>query len=168
MQTIQRYIYISLDIQTEVIQTAQAELLNIAEWMRSNKFSLNPTKTECMIIDQPRRRIAGESLTQLFIFINREKIERIDTTKYLGVVVDDTLGWEGQYESVKKKVAGGLAPMKKLKGIFPQSMLFQVYKVLVQSHLRCGDVVRGSLSNTRISALKDCNIVHLTLLKHQK
>ena len=47
-----------------------------------------------------------------------------------------TLGWEEQYESVKKKVAGGLAAMKKLKGILPKSMLFQVYKALVESHLR--------------------------------
>ena len=65
-----------------------------------------------------------------------------------------TLGWEEQYESVKKKVAGGLVAMKKLKGILPQSMLFQVYKALVESHLRYADVVWGSLSNTKISALQ--------------
>ena len=49
-------ICISLDNQTEVIQTAQAELLNIAEWMRSNKFSLNPAKSEYMGIGHPHRR----------------------------------------------------------------------------------------------------------------
>ena len=42
---------------------------------------------------------------------------------------------------MKKKVAGGLAAMKKLKGILPQSMLFQVYEALVESHLRYADVV---------------------------
>ena len=59
---------------------------------------------------------------------------------------------EEQYESVKKEVSGGLAAMKKLKGIFPQSMLFQMYKALFESHLRYADVVWGSLSNTKISA----------------
>ena len=44
--------------------------------------------------------------------------------------------------------------MKKLKGILPQSMLFQVYKALVESHLRYADVVWGSLSNAKISALQ--------------
>ena len=57
-------------------------------------------------------------------------------------------------ESIKKKVAGGLAAMKKLKGILPQSMLFKVYTALVESHLRYADVVWGSLSNTKISALQ--------------
>ena len=42
---------------------------------------------------------------------------------------------------LRKKVNGGLAAMKKLKGILPRSMLFQVYKALVESHLRYADVV---------------------------
>ena len=50
-----------------------------------------------MIIDHPRRKKNGELLPQ--VFINREKIKQVDKTKYLGVVVDDTLGWEDQYES---------------------------------------------------------------------
>ena len=49
-------ITISSNNQAELIEKAQAELLNIAEWMRINKLSLNPTKTEYMIIDHPRRR----------------------------------------------------------------------------------------------------------------
>ena len=137
-------ITISSKNQAELIEKAQAELLNIAEWLRINKLSLNPTKTEYMIIDHPRRRKNRKLLRQ--VFINREKIKQVDRTKYLGVTVDDTLSWEEQYESVKKKVAGGLAAMKKIKGILPQSMLFQVYKALVESHLRYADVVWGSLS----------------------
>ena len=53
--------------QADLIETAQVDLLDIAEWMRINKLSLNPTKIECMILDHPRRRKAGESLPQLFI-----------------------------------------------------------------------------------------------------
>ena len=71
-------------------------------------------------------------------------------------MTDDILGWEEQYESAKKKVAGDLAAIKKLKGILQKSMLFQVYKALVDSHLRYAatDVVSGSLSNTKISVLQ--------------
>ena len=70
------------------------------------------------------------------------------------MVVDDILGWEEQSKSVKEKVAGGLVAIKELKGTFPQSMLFQVYKALVKSHLRYADVVWESLSNTKRSALQ--------------
>ena len=137
--------------QAELIETAQSELLNIADWMRINKLSLNPHKqTEYMIVDDPRRRKKGEPQ----LFINREKIKPVDKTKYLGVVVDDTLGWEEQYESVKKKVAGGLAAMKKLTDILPHSTPYQVYKALVESHLCYADVVWGRLSNTKVSTLQ--------------
>ena len=57
-------INISSNNQAELIDTAQVELLNIAEWMRINKLSLNPTKTEYMIIDHSHRR-KRESLPQL-------------------------------------------------------------------------------------------------------
>ena len=93
--------------------------------MRINKLILNPTNKEYMIIDHPRRRKKEELLPQ--VFINREKIKQADKTKYFGIIVDDTLGWEEHYESVKKKVAGGLAAMKKpINGILPQSMLIQL------------------------------------------
>ena len=62
MYTDDTVITISSNKQAELIETAQAELLNIAEWMRINKLSLNPTKSEYMIIDHPRRRKKGESL----------------------------------------------------------------------------------------------------------
>ena len=54
-------ITISSNNHAELIETAQAELVNIADWMRINKLSLNPAKTEDMIINHPRRRIKGES-----------------------------------------------------------------------------------------------------------
>ena len=55
---------------------------------------------------------------------------------------------------LRKRLLGGLAAMKKLKGILTQSILFQVYKALVESHLRYADVVWRSLSNPEIRALQ--------------
>ena len=97
-------ITISSNNQTGLIETAQGDLLNIAEWMRINKLSFNSTRAECMVIDHPRRRKRGESLTQLCI--NGERIKQVDKTKYIGVIVDDTLGWKEQYESGKKRLLG--------------------------------------------------------------
>ena len=31
---------------------------------------------------------------------------QVDKTKYFGVIVDDTSGWEEQYESVTKRLLG--------------------------------------------------------------
>ena len=69
-------ITISSSNQAELIGTAHAELLNIAEWMRINELSLNPT-------NHPRRKKNRELSPQ--VFINREKISRLTKQNILGL-----------------------------------------------------------------------------------
>ena len=38
-----------------LLENAQRELLNISEWMRINKLTANPKKTEYMLIGHPRK-----------------------------------------------------------------------------------------------------------------
>ena len=43
---------------------------------------------------------------------------------------------------------GGIAALKKLKTVVPQSQLCNVYYAIIESHLRYADVILGSLSKT--------------------
>jgi len=54
-------------------------------------------------------------------------MEQIHKAKYLELTVDDSLNWKEQYKSVKGKVVGDLASLRKLKNILPQSQLLHVY-----------------------------------------
>ena len=56
-------------------------------------------------------------------------------------MVDDHLNWDDQFKIVKSKICGGLASLKKLKNIPPQSKLGSVYFAIVESHLRYADVI---------------------------
>ena len=47
-----------------------------------------------------------------------------------------------------------LSALKRLKNILPQSQLCSVYYALVESHLRYGDVIWGSLCTTKLAALQ--------------
>ena len=49
---------------------------------------------------------------------------------------------------------GGLATLKKLKNVVPQSQLCNVYYALIESHLRYADVIWGNLSKTKLAALQ--------------
>ena len=69
-------------------------------------------------------------------------------------MVDDYLKWDDQFKIVKSKICGGLASLKKLKNILPQSMLGSVYYGIVESHLRYADVIWGSLLTRIIETLK--------------
>ena len=130
----------------------QAELKNISEWMRINKLSIHPEKTEFMVIDHPRRQSKLPELQPFYL--DNIRIKQVHKTKYLGLTVDDKLSWNEQYKSAKGKVAGGLASLRKLKNILPQSQWLNVYQALVESHLRYANVVWGALSSTKLSTLQ--------------
>ena len=51
-------------------------------------------------------------------------------------------------------MSAGLSALKRLKNILPQSQLCSVYYALVESHLRYGDVIWGSLCKTKLTALQ--------------
>ena len=89
------------------------ELLNISDWLRVNKLSANPKKTEFMVIGHQRRINEIDDLPPLEL--NDSKIKCVEKTKSLGVIIDG----KDQYKSLTGKLAGGLSPLKNLKTFFP-------------------------------------------------
>ena len=121
--------------------------------MRTNKLSLNASKSEYMVIGH--RRLLNRVDDDLpDLVLNNEVIKRVDKTKYLGINIDESLNWKEQYKTIKNKLKGGLSSLRKLKNILPQKKLDQVYKALFESHLRYDDIVWSSLSNTNMSQLQ--------------
>ena len=55
--------------------------------------------------------------------LNDPVIKRVTKTKSLGVTVDENLELDEHYNTVKGKLCGGLASLKKFKNIVPQSKL---------------------------------------------
>jgi hypothetical protein len=143
---------IASDDVEKLVFEAQQELLNLSEWMRINKLSPNPAKTEYMVIGHSRKVNALNISSTLTL--NGSDIKRVTKTKSLGVTVDENLKWDEQYKIVKGKICGGLASLKKLKNIIPQTKLCSVYYAIVESHLRYANVIWGSLPKTKLDNLQ--------------
>ena len=132
----------------KIVADPQVELENIAEWMRVNKPSPNPSKTEYMIIGHPRKPKGTNA--PIGLTLSRKEIKQVSSTKSPGVMVDDYLNWYDQFKIVKSKISGELASLKKLKNILPQSKLGSVYYAIVESHLHYADVIWGRLATRKI------------------
>ena len=76
----------------KLVADAQAELHNITEWMRVNKLSPNPSKTEYMIIGHPMKAKGENAPTGLEL--GSKEIKRVSNTKSLGVMVDEYFNWD--------------------------------------------------------------------------
>ena len=62
------------------------EMAKVMDWLTANKLSLNISKTKYMLITN--KHVSTESFV---INVNRNRIERTMTYKYLGVIVDEKL-----------------------------------------------------------------------------
>ena len=153
------------DIQ-RMIDNPSQEMLNLSEWMRINKLSPNPQQTEFMIIGHPLKAKHPSFLESLVL--NNHNIKRVTQTKSLGLIVDENLSWEAQFKRTMDKINSGLWALKRLKNILPQSQLSIVYYALVESPLRYGDVVWGSLSRTKLAALQRLQTRALKIIRNAK
>ena len=82
------------------------ELDKIYRWLVANRLTLNVSKTEYMIIGS--RHNLGKIDKDPVIKIGSETVNRVHTSKSLGVIIDDKLKWEDQIDSISKKVSRGI------------------------------------------------------------
>ena len=150
----------------ELCSDLRADLDNIAEWLLQNKLSLNTDKTECRVVGHNRQtnRIHGP----LEININGGPINRVKEVEYLGVTVDENLTWNDQCKILKGKIKNALSSLRKLRNILLQTKLDQVYKALLESHLRYSDKLWGSLSNTKLDHLQRLQTRARTLIESSR
>ena len=150
----------------KLIDDASQEMINLSEWMRINKLSPNPQKTAFMVIGHPRKTKHPDLPESLKL--NNHRIKRVTKTKSLGLIVDEHLSWDDQFNLTKDKINSGIWAIKRLKNILPQSQLCKVYYALVESQLRYGDVVWGSLSETNLAAFQRLQTRALEIIKSAK
>ena len=108
---------IASDDVAKLVEDAHHELSNLFEWMRVNKLSLNPKKTEFMIMGYPLKT-KNLDLPEV-LKRNNCDVKRVDKAKYLGVIIDEKLNWEEQFRRTKGRISGGLAALKRLKNVIP-------------------------------------------------
>ena len=80
-------------------------------WLKSNKLTLNTSKTFYMVFHRGRRKLHGN----FDLCIDNVKIKETLTMKYLGVIIDSKLNWISHITYVKNKVAKGIGIIRKAR-----------------------------------------------------
>ena len=113
----------------ELFNEIKGELDLVSSWMRQNKLSLNAEKSEFMLIGHPKQLNKAKDFPDLEV--EDQKLCRAQKTKYLGVIIDESMNWEEQLKTVKRKIKNGLGAMFNLKNILSQKQLATVYRALI-------------------------------------
>ena len=73
--------------------------------------------------------------------INGKVIERMTSTKFLGILFEEHLSWKNYISVVQNKVSKNIGILHKAKNIFSKGGLKTLYFCFVHSYLNYGNIV---------------------------
>ena len=104
------------------------ELHHLHLWCSVNKLSVNPAKTNIVII--PPKRIKMP-ISHSNISSYETPVNIVSCAKYLGVIIDHELNFLEQIKVMEGKVACSVGILNKLKQTLPQTVMLQLYYALI-------------------------------------
>ena len=91
--------------------------------MRVNKLTVNPAKTQALIIS-PK---FNDNTVDIKLFLNHTRINLSTNIKYLGIIIDKHLNFKGHLNYIESKPARAVGILYKCKNVFSLSILRMLY-----------------------------------------
>ena len=128
-------------------QTMNNELGKIVTWLNSNRLSLNILKSHYMIFTN--KTVVVDASIQ----INSIVLERVESTKFLGVYLDTKLDWKKHISYVKSKIARGVGIIRKARKYLNKESLLTLYYSFIYPYFIYGIEVWGNAYHSTLASV---------------
>ena len=146
-------------------QIISVDLQKISDWFKANKLALNETKTKFIIF----HTCHNKPPSTFVVTLNDIELERVDHTKFLGVLIQENLSWKTHVNYISNRVSKAVAILSKLKHYLPKYALMIIFNSLCLSHISYALSVWGAAPKTitnRIFKLQKKGIRHVCNAKY--
>ena len=117
----------------------------VREYMVLNKLHINMTKC-CYIHFKPSSSSPVDPALELKI--HDFPIKKVDSTKFLGVVIDEKLCWDPHVAALRRKLSYASSTLYRIRESIPEELHKDLYYTLFESHLTyCISVWGGAHKN---------------------
>lgn len=130
----------------EVEELSNRNLESISNYFSRNNLLLNPDKTNFMVFHTRQNKLNPKPLIE----IHNTPIEKVDQTKFLGLILDESLTWDGHIQLIQRKVSSGLYALKSISKYCNLETLKMVYYSHIHSHISFGVVLYGATSDLNL------------------
>lgn len=145
-----------------VCNNAEQGLNAIDRWLKANLLTLSVPKTNYICFSPSVRSKPGPNFRirihtcadHLDQNCNCRAIQRVTSTRYLGVIVDECLTWHSHIEVVTSRVRKFIWIFKNLRYVMPQKILNNIYIALTQSVITYCLPVWGGATKTKFLELE--------------
>ena len=101
---------------------------NLEDWVHCNGLTLNLKKTKYLIFSRSKVALPCP------LNISQTPIERKTETRFLDVIVDESLNWSSHVKTLIAKMSRYIGIMYKIEKLMPLEARLQIYHSFVQSH----------------------------------
>ena len=102
---------------TDLEKNCNLEMLQLHNWCSANKLEINSTKSAAIIVPAKLHYVELD----LNILYNKQNIACYNTSKYLGVIIDNKLNFKTYIHNVKNKVSKSVGILSKLRFLLSSS-----------------------------------------------
>ena len=137
-------------------QLAQEALFRVQEWFRSNKVTVNATKSKYIIIGEKPEEYKMED-----IYIEGKPLTRVHSekkgeasTSFVGVELDEKLNFASHINKIGARASRNLAALGMVRNTLPKKIKLQIYYSLIQSHLTLNIIAFGRSAKKHLRKLQ--------------
>ena len=143
-------IFYSNKCQTGLICTLNFELSLLSDWFRANKLSLNVKKSNYIVFGNNSRESADCAEN---VVIDGIKIEKVSSTKFVGVYIDENLNWKQHTFHTASKISRSLGMINRVKYILSHDLLLTLYRTMIHPYLLYCNILWGNASMVALKPL---------------
>ena len=132
----------------QMIEIMNGELNNVFLWLHSNKLSMNVKKTQFMVFSLRKHIITNTDMC-----INKQIIDRVEHTMFLGVILDSHLTWSYHIQHVEIKIAKSIGILCLARKILKRTTLITLYSFIYPYLTYCVEVW-GSAAKVYIASVE--------------
>ena len=134
-------IFITGKNENEVFMKANAVISEVSNYMKSNKLHINIGKT-CYMHFRPGLCRATQTCARarpyeknLKLELDGDKIQKVQSTRFLGVIIDENLSWDPHLDQLMSKLNLSVVAIKRIYKFIPKSEYLKLYNALFMSHI---------------------------------
>ena len=131
-------IYYSSTDMLDLESKLNSDLDTISDWFSSNLLTLNISKCNFVIFGNSRKL---KLVNDVSLKVNSTAIDRCDSFKYLGVVINQTMSWSEHIDSISTKINQRIGMAKRIRHLLPLRAKLTLYNCLIIPLFEYGDTV---------------------------
>ena len=114
-------------------QFLKEELILLSDWLKSNKLSLNLSKTTYLVFGGKKQNIKNRPA--LNIILDGVTISSATSMKFLSIIIDSQLNWKFHIDKLILKLNRNSAVISKIRYKIDTSIALKLYDTLINTHV---------------------------------